>query len=146
MHYLFAMHDYTCASAPFKCQGTYPRVKNNILSSSTLSKEFSSFLFKHLSRTHHVNYDVFKLFFNLPFHKKHIHGCPYIQFDVTVLHVHVFIMFLKEIHVGNYGSWICYICLYGGRKVSAYFVGLTICFPIKHKKNPDTDGSNSSLC
>ena len=30
--------------------------------------------------------------------------------------------FWQEIHVGNYGSWIC------GRKVSAYFVGLTICF------------------
>ena len=71
---------------------------------------------------------------------------PYIQFDVTVLQVHVFIMFSKEIHVGNYGSWICYICSYGGRKVSAYFVGLTICFLIKHNKNPDTDGSNSSLC
>ena len=53
---------------------------------------------------------------------------------------------IQIITVGNYGSWICYICSYGGRKVSAYFVGLTICFLIKHNKNPDTDGSNSSLC
>ena len=66
--------------------------------------------------------------------------------NLMLQQVHVFIMFSKEIHVGNYGSWICYIFSYGGRKVSAYFVGLTICFLIKHNKNPDTDGSNSSLC
>ena len=71
------------------------------LNSLPLSQEFSSFLTKR--EVTQINYSVFELFFHLPSYKKCTHGFPYIQFD-AILHVHAFSMFLKEIHVGDYGS------------------------------------------
>ena len=80
-----------------------------IQSSLPLSQDFSRFLWK--SEVTQMNYSVFELFFHLPSYKKCTHGFPYIQFD-AILHVHAFSMFLKEIHVGDYGSWTCELYSY----------------------------------
>ena len=59
--------------------------------------------------------------------------------NVTVLQVHVFIIFQKEIHVGIMVlEFVTFVHMVAGRS----HVGLTICncFLIKHNKNPDNDG------
>ena len=113
---LFAMHNYNVYMrvhhSKSNCHRYIPQSKRQSpdnLSSLPFSQEFSSFLWKR--EVTQMNYSVFELFFHLPSYKKCTHGFPYIQFD-AILHVHAFSMFLKEIRVGDYGSWICDLYLY----------------------------------
>ena len=111
MYCVFAMHNYKDYMRVHHSKSNYhryiPQSKRQHpenLNSLPLSQEFSSFLTKR--EVTQINYSVFELFFHLPSYKKCTHGFPYIQFD-AILHVHAFSMFLKEIHVGDYGSWTC---------------------------------------
>ena len=108
MYCVFAMHNYNnymqMHHSKSNCHRYIPRSKRQHSenpSSLPLSQEFSSFLTKR--EVTQINYSVFELFFHLPSYKKCTHGFPNIQFD-AILHVHAFSMFLKEIHVGDYGS------------------------------------------
>ena len=111
MYCVFAMHNYNdhmpVYHSKLNCHRYIPQSKRQHpenLNSLPLSQEFSSFLWNR--EVTQINYSVFELFFHLPSYKKCTHGFPNIQFD-AILHVHAFSMFLKEIHVGDYGSWIC---------------------------------------
>ena len=136
MHCVFAMHNYN------DCMQVHHSKSN----CHTPEQKTTSIWKRKVTQ---MNYSVFELFFHLPSYKKCTHGFPYIQFD-AILHVHAFSMFQKEIHLQEIMVLESVTCIrIGGRKVFAYYVGLTIfdCFLIKRNKNPDNDDVfDSGLC